>query len=323
MRRPTLMETAVETSSDMNAGFDRQPVVAHVEIDRYCDGCGYNLRTQPVRAEPRTAVLMCRCPECGQFTPARDAVTAGRVWLRRLGTFLALIWVPTVLSVGLGLGAAQVGVVVGTLDVLTTFQRVTVNTPAPTSGPTTSPSATRQIPLPPGALNDFAGFGNVTVTITGGGGNSGGQVARYRPVPRTDIEEYRPFIVGMHVLSCALGFLLLLLAVVVMPHWRRWGYLILAVSMPVAAGLIVWVGLHYDMPELTDWSQPYLLGLSAAHLAGCLAAVLVGRPTARMLATLILPPRIRQVVAYLWLADGKTPPAVAASGQITPRGMVS
>ena len=73
---------------------------------------------------------------------------------------------------------------------------------------------------------------------------------------------------------------------------------------------VIW---QAEAPELVDWGTPYIVAHAAAHLAGGLLGVVFGRPFARLLATLLLPPRLRQVLAFLWLTDGKQPPAIAAT----------
>jgi len=286
-----LSESEVATIAE----FDRRPAVAYVEVDRFCDGCGYNLLTQPVRREGHTGLLMCRCPECGRFHAARDAVTAGRVWLQRLGTLLLLGWVLTVLAFGIGLGAAQVGVMIGTLEELTRYRQQQI-------------AMLQQIPTVPQVptVQRTQTPAGTTVTIT-------------QPPPqrtttvwqrqiRDNVPYYREFITLMNGISLAIGFTLAGLAVVTFHHWRRWGYVVLVTLVSVAGGVLVWAIWRFEAPHLADWSVSYILSESGAYLAGGFAGVLLGRPLARLIVTLILPPKIRQVLAFLWLADGKEPP---------------
>ena len=51
----------------------------------------------------------------------------------------------------------------------------------------------------------------------------------------------------------------------------------------------------------------------AAHLAGGVAGIYLGRPFARAIVSALLPPRVRQFLAFLWLADGKQPPPVVSA----------
>lgn len=67
--------------------------LACVESDRFCAGCGYNLRTLPVHRDYRTKILLVRCTECGQYQPANDLATVTRPWLHRLSAFFLVLWI--------------------------------------------------------------------------------------------------------------------------------------------------------------------------------------------------------------------------------------
>lgn len=73
------------------------PVVASVESDRFCVGCGYNLRTTPVIRDTRLDVLICRCSECGKVQHAVDLQGMRHVWVARLGTAVAIGWILVIL----------------------------------------------------------------------------------------------------------------------------------------------------------------------------------------------------------------------------------
>lgn len=289
-----------ESELDPVLEFDRQPPVAYVETDRFCDGCGYNLRTQSVRRDVRTKLLLCRCPECGCFQATRDQATAGRVWLQRLGTLLLFGWIMVVLGAGFGLGAAQVGLTLIPLEELTTYRQVALSNPASTQ-PSSSTTTTFQ--------------SGSTVTVISGQRlaiSSGGRTTTWRRQVRESFEHYTAFVVLVRGLSFALGFMLAMLAAVVFHHWRRWGYLVPVTAVSVAAGILVWYIWGTDHAHLREWANPHIINQGLAHFAGGLTGILLGRPFARLIVTLVLPPRIRQVLAFLWLADGKQPPAVAA-----------
>lgn len=282
------------------AEFDRQPPVAYVEMDRYCDGCGYNLRTQPVRVDARTGLLLCRCPECGRFHPARDATTAGRVWLERLGRLLLFTWILTILGGTIGLGAAQIGATFITLEELTRYRQVDLNPPGAAPTPTTNPASTSS------QMISVTPAGRIVV-------NTGNPTMTWRREVVDDLPYYALLITLTHGLSFGLGFLLALLAVVIFHHWRRWGYLVPVTLVPIIAGVIVWLVWREDVGHLLAWATPFIVRHAAAHLVGGLSGILLGRPLARLIVSLTLPPRIRQVLAFLWLADGKQPPATVAA----------
>ena len=78
-------------TSSSGQDFYDLPRLLHFEVDRFCEGCGYNLRGQVVRREPGTKILLARCPECGCFHPAADAGTVGLL-PRSLRPALGHLW---------------------------------------------------------------------------------------------------------------------------------------------------------------------------------------------------------------------------------------
>ena len=104
-------------------GFSSLPAIAHVEADRYCEGCGYNLIGQPVKQDPRTNLLMACCPECGFYLSAKEAVTSPHAWLQRFLIVPASMGIFTMVLfcfyAAWGLGATvyiACGVIVGELE---------------------------------------------------------------------------------------------------------------------------------------------------------------------------------------------------------------
>jgi len=278
--------------------FDAQPAVARVETDRFCDTCGYNLRTQPVRRDARTDLLLCRCPECGRVHPAHDTVTAGHVWLKRLGSLLLFVWILVVLGAGVALFAAQVGMTFVPLEELTTYRSVTVGPPA------TQPAGTITRIGPDGSTVMTISAGTVTLS-------TGGSPTTWRRVVRQEYEHYAAFTLLVRGISFALGFLLAMMAGVFLHHWRRWAYVLLVILFSVGPAVIAWYVWSHDWPDLREWSELHIAAQAAAHFAGGLAGALLGRLVARLIITVTLPPRVRQALAFLWLVDGKEPPAVA------------
>ncbi len=278
--------------------FDAQPAVARVETDRFCDACGYNLRTQPVRRDARTDLLLCRCPECGRVHPARDTATAGHVWLKRLGSLLLFVWILVVLWAGVGLFAGQVGMIFVLLEELTTYRSVAVSTPS------TQPASTITRVGPDGSTVMTISAGSVTIS-------GPGPTPTWRRGVREHREHDRAFILLVRGISFGLGFLLAMMAGVCLYHWRRWGYLLLVILFSIGPAVIAWYVWFQDWPYLREWSEPHIAAQAAAHFAGGLAGILLGRPVGRLIITLALPPRVRQGLAFLWLVDGKPPPALA------------
>ena len=215
------------------------------------------------------------------------------MWLQRLGTLGLFAWIVTILAVVFGLGSAQVAFTYLSVEELTTYRRV---------------------PVPGGSASQPAGSGTTTTLFAGGRITVTQSGVTTTTTYRREVRESDPldrlFIAVMQGTSFALGFVLLLLAVVVFHHWRRWGYLVPAVLVPIVTGVLAWYIWLVECPHLIDWAEPTFVRQAAANLAGGLAGILLGRPFARLLVTLTLPGRLRQVLAFLWLADGKPPPAM-------------
>ena len=101
-------------------------------------------------------------------------------------------------------------------------------------------------------------------------------------------------------------------------HWPRRRYA-LVMLLPFAIAVCV-VGIFY----LTDGDDEYgglrgwILSRSlryAAVEAACFAlGIWIGRPVARGLVRMFIPPKPRQHFAFLWRIDGKTPPMVTGVG---------
>lgn len=66
-------------------------ILGQIQTDMFCEGCGYNLFTQAVIRDPHMGILVCRCPECGKFSPAGIATDAANRWKHAMGGWLALI----------------------------------------------------------------------------------------------------------------------------------------------------------------------------------------------------------------------------------------
>ena len=299
-------ELTGHTHEDVQSAFATQPIVATIEVDRFCEKCGYNLRTQPVRRDPRTEILLCRCPECGRFEYARDGSTAGRVWLNRLGTWMTFGWMALLILAVLALGGAHLGLISGTVDELTRYRPIQMP-PTTVPAPQTLPSAGTAAPLVVPGPNGVITVQPIVPTPP--------QIQIANTVWKRGLADMTMdrlvFLWMMRGLSLATGYTLVLLLLVAAHHWRRWAYVIPLLLMAAAAAIPAWFLVRHEMPELMNWFKPILAIATGLFVLGGLVAVPTGRPLTRRAATILLPPRLRQVLAFLWLADGKPPPRTA------------
>ncbi|HBS28777.1 MAG TPA: hypothetical protein DEB06_04850 [Phycisphaerales bacterium] len=103
-------------------------------------------------------------------------------------------------------------------------------------------------------------------------------------------------------------------------HWKKWGYFVIAVALPIAPALVIWQIVRNEFPDSYPRTTNVRMLHTGTQILGGLLGAAFGRPIARLLATLFIPPRTRQALGFLWLADGKTPPRLAgvADKAVTP-----
>jgi len=248
--------------------FDAWSAVATVELDRFCKHCGYNLRTQVVRRQPVTDILMARCPECAAFHAASESATASRPWLHRLTVLAAIVWMVFLVGVPVALTGLTIALNGVILDEFTTYRQVTT-----------------------------------------AGANPNTRVTRYVTVVRTDVQHHDAFIALLATCAAALACFGVMLAVVALPHWPRVAYIAAAVGMPILAASAFLIDVSFNQPQHFAWVSRYTLLLAAAQIVAATPFTLVGRPLARGMVCILLPTRLRNCLAYLWLVDGRTPPA--------------
>src|SRR5437016_7943719 len=83
-----------------------------LEVDHFCEFCGYNLHGQVVARDERLGIMVCRCPECGRYHAAGHGATAKSIWVARMAAVALLLWVlievGVLVLISLGFGGLQV-----------------------------------------------------------------------------------------------------------------------------------------------------------------------------------------------------------------------
>ncbi len=246
--------------------------IASIELDRFCTGCGYNLRTLPVSLDGHLGIPVVRCPECGRFQPANDASTALHPWLNRATTLLVITWMLIIAALFFHLGLAEGALSYLTLDELTMHGGYTTRTVS----------------------------GGSTTTVY----NRGLGALEIKP----DDSDDALFAAMVISLSLATALVCGVLAVVVFPHWRRAACAAMVLVMPVVAGVVVAAIWGHEAPHLFAWGLPYMAGHAGVQVFGGLVGIAIGRPLARLVVCILLPPGVRPRLAYLWLVDDKPLP---------------
>ena len=266
MRDPN--EATIESQSE-HPGTRAAPV-ACIDLDRFCEGCAYNLRTLPVYRDERTGIPVVRCPECGRFQSANDASTALHPWLNRATSVLLVGWMLAIIAGFILLGMAEGSLSYATLDEFTT------------------PGGSRVEQIGISVTRIFSGYGPLEV--------------------RTDYPEYTLVVTLMLACSLAIAFVGGMVAAVVFPHWRKTACGVPVLGLPIAAGVIVALTWTHEAPHLFDWGMRYVGAHAGVQLFGGLAGIIFGRPLARLGVWILLPPSVRPRLAFLWLTDDKPIP---------------
>lgn len=281
--------------------------------DRLCIGCGYNLSGQAVLRESIYNMLIVRCPECGIVASAQEYPLLGR-WANRWAFVLAAVWFFALLlflmgTAGVLFGVSQTSIesasakyatwlAVQQLDWLKQQQPATNPNFAWMQSQPPSPyimaDATWWAAQDPQALLASQGGWSAMVDR-----NFGWTWANWSPL--------------LIALGCFWSVALLRL--------RRWG-LVLFALLPVGLAAICSYMFGYgpnSMLYMYPWS--YMMTHASEQIGPRMAfmtlafcwvmicvGLLVGRSLLRGLVRLLLPPRLRNSLAGLWITDGLAPP---------------
>lgn len=264
-----------------------------LETDQFCD-CGYNLHGQIVIRDERLGFMVVRCPECARFHPAGHGVTARTVWLARLGVGALMFWI--LWLSGFFLFA---GFLLGVFQTIGVTEMTTVDTFTLDGRPVAS------------SWNPNTSTSVVTVKETGETVDPKDVTLRrvrkpWSEIWRRDREEYSVLLVVTVLTALVAG----VVAAAVTWHIRR-RWLLLWLLLPMAAGAVACLLTMLFETYADSFMLWYPVAFGTATAVECAAmgvGLLFGRPVVRALATLFVPPKPRQALAFMWLGDGLKPP---------------
>jgi hypothetical protein len=268
-----------------------------LEVDAFCAGCGYNLHGQIVSLDERLGFPICRCPECGRYHPAGAGVTSRSLWLHRFAASLLAIWILIVLLACFLLTLAMGGMQTAAVDAFTYDQYFT-----PDGRPVTA-----------GMLPKNGGYGYMITGTT---------TVVPRPVFRRTLQappDQNPLMARNNnhdlavfiCVSITLAFILGMLIVTFLWHWPKWRYIAAIILPMIAAGFVLFSFLTDETySTIRNWAIARVTLILAVQCAAVLLGVLLGRKISRTIARSIIPPKPRQMLAFLWIADGKVPPSI-------------
>ena len=282
-----------------------------IEADQFCR-CGYNLHGQGVTRDDRLGFMVVRCPECGDWHPAGRGSTATRTWLRRLAA-AALGLYGLILFAGLTIIALiAFGFTIGYFNEHTVYVDSEPVSGRPVidlvdvegsgvDGSTYVYLDTMQ-PVEPdlvAGINDFYSRTQVPFDTLPDGyrtwqGEPGWQLAA-------------AFAGGFGLGGIVFGIFQSALL------WHlRWPAKLLPLLYPVLGSAFVFYLVTLANPGyFANASNTILRGMAAVQgslAIGWLIGLLIGKPVARGLVRLVVPPKPRQAMAHLWHGDGMAMP---------------
>lgn len=293
-----------------------------IETDAFCEGCGFNLHTQHVWRDDRLGIAVCRCPECGKHHAAGMRSTSTAAWARRLALVGLLIYVLIALSFVVGSFFLFFGIDVAAMEMATQTRVETVDGKAVQFSygpPSQSPFWFRmgdssQTPLP---LSDVV---NRTTLIPTLGGPD-----------RNDVNFYRsdPPLIAFIVVGTTFTLATFLDGCIVAAFawfWRR-GWSAVWLLMPFLAAVVVlsmqlsdqqytYMGANRPRREGESIWYAITAGMLVCQCVLLGAGLLLGRPIARFALTVLIPPKSRQLFAFLWHRDGLTMPSAATASTL-------
>ena len=272
--------------------------VSTLLADRPCSACMFNLVGQSIVREKHYGMLVVRCPECGTIASLQEYPLLGR-WANRWAAMAAALWFLVAVAASFGMAGIMFGFTMGTMETTTQpLARVIADKFEAHQKATNVP------------VNQVNGWWNIDpawwdaqdkAALLADAGGFSGAVGWW----------------GMLIWVIAFSVLFPLASVWAVggAHRKGWRLLITYVPMVLIAAAFFsaanfsgnrWLNTT-DLAARMLW--PVIL-----PVCGVLAVIplvlgaFLGRPLARLLVVLWLPPRLRVPLSFLWICDGKPPP---------------
>jgi hypothetical protein len=298
-------------------------VVSHVAGDRLCAGCGFHLVGQPIVREPRYKLLIVRCPECGTAAALGEYPALGR-WAGRWAALLAAVWLVGLLGAGL-LSVTVLAVPMLAMVEQTGIEAAEALADAQRSWAESLPAAERA--AMPNADELSQAYAWVGIRPEFLAARSPADVLRERgrlwPMITAEMRA------GLFFWGLALVGVSVFWAVA-LPHRRRWQSVLIVLGLWGAGFALFWANgagammyghMGGNLPTAHEVAMGFVRPRSLLMIGGggivlSVVACVFGRPLARGIVRLALPPRLRGPFVFLWRADGK---ALPRPGRAVPR----
>jgi hypothetical protein len=286
------------------------PTGYHIQADRPCARCGFNLFGQPIVREPHYNLTAARCPECGQLAALQEYPALGR-WANRWARVLAAAWIVLLL----GAAAAQFGPTFGMLI-------AAVEIASEDFGQTIAAAFTAwETANRDGVTTNAGTFGGWNLIETAWWNEHRDQLIASKGGVRGVIDRRAGWLLGPF---CLVSFAAGLFWSVCLLGARRRATVIPALLPLALAMTIVWFvqgtaligagNMTYAHDLATTTVRSFIVAVFGGSAGACvLLGVWQGRRLARVAVRLALPPRMRSALAILWTRDGLPPPSATAA----------
>lgn len=302
--------------------------VGVVAGQRPCFKCGFALEGQPIEREPHYRLLMIFCPECGTPSPVTEYPVLGP-WAKRIGALFIGLWLLLLLAVFAASVATSAGFT-AQLQEQVRMHAADAIAEAQTAWYLKSGEADRVTAAMANATNfNFSQFNQSVIS-----GNLYSPLsdswwaqqdpATFRRAARLlsalkDPQIAFPVLIAS-IMSAAFGAFFALAT----PGLRRAGLLLVPVlSVCVAAGFVALFTINNTWRFSQSWMVTAVPGYSGTVLKAAAQVVpisfvvqllalflvttaigaLLARPSARLTARFILPPRRLHLLEFLWSSD--------------------
>lgn len=280
------------------------PTGHHINADRPCARCGFNLFGQPIIREAHYGLIAARCPECGQLAALQEYPALGR-WADRWARTLAALWVLMLFAAAGAHFGPTFGMLIASIEIASEDFGQMI---AAAHDQYTRTSATT---APAGALGGWTQVGIDWWR------DHGDELIESRGGLAAVIDDRFSWLLApINIGSLAAG----IFWSVCLLGARRRTVLVPALPPLAVAFVIVWLAqgdtltgnattvyAHDIATETLKWIVLPLMGGTAA--LSLLLGVWQGRRIARTIVRLSLPPRMRSSLAILWTRDGLPSPA--------------
>lgn len=283
-------------------------ILGEIGADRPCASCGFNLHGQTITRDPHYAMPIARCPECGTVAALQEYPALGR-WANRWAAVLAATWLAVLVALFAATTAFSLVQFMGYVE---SMSDLTAEALAQAQSDWASS-------LPP----DERDMLHVPDTVRG---NVWDPIIESWPGadnPRAIIDAHGGPVVLIEwrygwfwIFSALYGLVVGAIWSVALLHQPRWRVaLVPIVAIAIALAIFATTLRVQTVPWMPVRSL--VLPIVAPYIAGCTAAVLiasiaagchVGRPLARLVIRMALPPRLRVPFAPLWTAAAKPLP---------------